>query len=159
LPVALAVRLCQRLYSAVPYIRGAPFHEIPTLDHSTNTRLAIQPIPTRRSDPEGRRPATTVACTAAWRTGIGLLRFRTKAVSLFGRSHPLLLSRLGFSPTPSVSLRGDYPGEHISGHPRDLVESAVPGCGKVVGTSSVPLARESHSRRDASPLPPSRVGI
>ena len=73
---------------------------------------------------------------------------------LFGRSHPLLPSRLGFSPSPSVSLRGEYPGEYISGHPRDLVESAVPGCGKVVGTSSVPLARESHSWRDASPLPP-----
>ena len=157
--MALAVRLCRRLYSAVPYIRGAPFHEIPTLDHSTNTRLAIQPIPTRRHDPEGRRPATTVACTVAWRTGIGLLRFRTKAVLLFGRSHPLLLSRLGFSPSPSVSLRGEYPGEYISGHPCDLVESAVPGCCKVVGTSAMPLARESHSRRYASPLPPSCVGI
>jgi len=75
-------------------------------------------------------------------------------VPLFGRSHPLLLSQLGFSPSPSVTLHGEYPGEYISGHPRDLVESAVPGCGKVVGTSSGPLARESPSRRDAPPPPP-----
>jgi hypothetical protein len=158
LPVAWVVRfVCWRLYSAVPYIRGAPF-QVPTLDHSTNTRSTIQPTHTRHPGPRGskaaslpaflgeRQLATGVVCIhpSAWRTH--------SLVQVFGRSHPPPTQSIGLfsSPAPSVSSRGEYPGEDISGHPRDQVESAVPGCGKVVGTSSVPLARESHPRRDAS---------
>jgi len=76
----------------------------PTLNHSTNTRSTAHP---RRPDPEGaRQQATSFVSThrglvnSPPRSGIGLLRFRTETVPLFGRSHPLLLSRLRFSPSP-----------------------------------------------------------
>jgi len=76
----------------------------PTLNHSTNTRSTAHP---RRPDPKGaRQQATSFVSThrglvnSPPRSEIGLLRFRTETVPLFGRSHPLLLSRLGFSPSP-----------------------------------------------------------
>ena len=124
--------------------------------------LFQSPAHTRRPNPEvERQPAATVVCThprglvnSPPRSGIGLLRFGTETVPLFGRSHPPPTQPIGlfaFS-TPFVSSRGEHTGENISGHPREQVRSAVPDCGRVAGTSSVPLLASINRRYLLLPL-------